>query len=251
MQSLVNEFGVTTLVLIALAAIITSSIHGAIGVAGGILMTAALALLIGVKPSVPVMSIALIISHGARSLMNLPDINFRVYRTIMLASVPFIAMSSYLYVELPVNTVAWVLAIVILTSVPIRHWAKSRKIKAGHGTLAVAGVGYGTLAGVSVGSGQLLIPFLLGYGLTKEAFVATMAFIALSTNIVRISVFGSTDIMTSDYALLGLLTGILMIPGTWIGRNLLRRMANQTHDRLIDGFAILGGLNFLYLAIFG
>jgi len=42
-----------------------------------------------------------------------------------------------------------------------------------------------------------------------------------------------------------------MIPGTYIGRNMLRLMANGTHDRLVDGFAILGGLNFLYLAITG
>jgi len=46
-------------------------------------------------------------------------------------------------------------------------------------------------------------------------------------------------------------TGLLMIPGTYIGRNMLRLMANGTHDRLVDGFAILGGLNFLYLAITG
>jgi len=151
MQSLVNEFGVTTLALIAVAAIITSSIHGAIGVAGGILMTAALALLIGVKPSVPVMSIALIISHGARSLMNVREIDFRVYASVMLAATPFITMSSYLYVSFSVTMVAWVLAIVILTSVPLRHWAKARKIRAGHRTLAVAGAAYGTLAGVSIG----------------------------------------------------------------------------------------------------
>ena len=48
---------------------------------------------------------------------------------------------------------------------------------------------------------------------------------------------------------MGLLVGLVMIPGNWIGRTFLRRMAPGTHSRLIDVFALLAGLNFLYLAV--
>jgi uncharacterized membrane protein YfcA len=250
-QSLVAEFGITTLVVIAFAAIVTSCIHGAVGVAGGFLMTAALALLIGVRPSVPIMSIALVLSHGARSVMNLTDLNWKAFAAVMVPAVPFILLSSYVYVELPVNVLAWVLAAIMFTSIPLRHWARSREIRAGGKTLAAAGMGYGFLAGASIGSAMLLSPFMLGYGLAKESFVATMAIISLTTNMTRITVFGSSDVLTSEYALLGVAVGLLMIPGNWAGRTVLRRMTTNTHGRLVDFFAVIGGLNFVYLAIAG
>ncbi len=249
LDALVAEFGVATLAALAVAAFVTSCIHGAVGVAGGLLMTAAVALLIGVRASVPVMSIALILSHGARTLMNLSDIDLRAFAWIMLPALPFILVSSAIYVALPLNALAAVLAALIFLSIPVRRWAERRKVRAGHRALAAAGAGYGFSAGASIGSAMLLSPFLLGYGLTKEAFVATMAIISLSTNVVRIGAFSVADIVTSQYALLGFLVGLIMIPGNWVGRTILRRMTTRMHAHLVDGFAVLGGLNFLYLAL--
>jgi uncharacterized membrane protein YfcA len=250
-EGLVAEFGVWTLVAVAVAALITSSIHGAVGVAGGFLMTAALSLLIGVRPVVPVMSVALTISHLSRSLLNLHAVERSVLLAIIGTAVPMIVVGALLYGVLPVRVIATVLAIVILSSIPVRRWARSREIKASKRTLSVAGVAYGFLAGASIGSQMLLAPFMLGYGLTKEAFVATMAVIAFSTNITRIAVFGGTQLLDAHYLVMGILVGLVMIPGNWIGRNFLRRMAPGTHSWLIDLFAAIGGLNFLYLAVTG
>jgi uncharacterized membrane protein YfcA len=166
----------------------------------------------------------------------------------MAFAIPMIAVGALVYGVLPVQAIALILGIVILSSIPIRHWAKSREIKAGKRTLGLVGGTYGFLAGASIGSGMLLAPFMLGYGLTKEAFVATMAAIALTTNLTRIAVFGGTQLLDAHYLLMGVLVGLAMIPGNWIGRTFLRRMAPGTHSRLIDLFAAIGGLNFLYLA---
>ena len=75
-----------------------------------------------------------------------------------------------------------------------------------------------------------------------------MAVISLSTNGLRIVVFGNTDILDGHLAILGILVGIVMVPGNWIGRAILKRMAAMTHSRLVDFFALVGGLTFLYLA---
>lgn len=248
-ESLVAEFGMGTLIAIAVAALITSTIHGAVGVAGGLLMTGALAILIGVRPSVPVMSIALIFSHGARTLMGLPHINLRAFAAVMIAAFPFIVLTSLIYVVLPVNVLAALLALIIFASIPMRHWAKSRNIKAGYGSLAAVGSVYGFFAGASIGAATILSPFLLGFGLFKEVFVATMALIALSTNIVRIGVFSGADVLTSDYALLGVLVGLIMIPGNKLGLVVLRRITVHRHGQFVDVLAAVGGLNFFYLAI--
>ena len=95
---------------------------------------------------------------------------------------------------------------------------------------------------------MLLVPFMLGYGLSKEAFVATLAVIALATNITRVSVFGGTELLGGSFLLLGLLVGLVTIPGNWIGRSVLRRMTNEGHGGFVDVLTVLGALNFFWLA---
>jgi uncharacterized membrane protein YfcA len=197
------------------------------------------------------MSVALLISHLSRSLLNLRAIDRTVLLAIMIFAVPTIVVGALLYAVMPVRLIALLLGIVILASIPLRHWAHSRQIKAGPRLLNVIGGVYGILAGGSVGSAMLLSPFMLGYGLTKEAFVGTMAAIALSTNITKIAVFGGTQLLDTQYFLLGLVVGLVMIPGNWVGRHILRRMAPGTHGRLVDFFALVGGVNFLYLGATG
>jgi uncharacterized membrane protein YfcA len=242
------EFSTTTLVLIALVTLATSAIHGATGVAGGLLLSAALAPIIGVKPVVPTLSIALLISHGARALLNLKDFDRTAYLAVTLPAIPCIIAGAFIYGRLTSAAIAILLAAVILVSIPIRRWAQSHAIKAKAATLAGVGAVYGGLSGATIGPGLLLIPFLLGYGLSKGAFVATLAVIALTTNVVRTAVFGGTSLLEPHLVLLGVLVGLLTVPGNWIGRSLMRRMSLALHVGLVDILTVLGGLNFLWLA---
>ncbi len=248
LAGLIQEFGLLTIGLTLLAALVTSAIHGATGVAGGFLMAAAIAPLIGVKPIVPVMSVALLISHAARALLNVRDFDRPAYLSIAIPAVPCIVAGALFYARLPSAAIAVLLGCVILVSIPLRRWAKAREIKAGRLTLHAAGSVYGGLSGVSIGPGMLLVPFMLGYGLTKEAFVATLAAVALTTNVTRVTVFGTTDLLGGSYLMLGILVGLVTIPGNWIGRSILRRMTNDCHGVLVDILTVLGALNFFWLA---
>ncbi len=246
---LFDNLSVSVLIVITIAALLTSSIHGATGVAGGFLMTAVLASIIGVKPVVPIMSVALLISHSSRALLNIKDFDRAAFFAVVVPAVPFIVAAALLYGRMSSSLVAVLLGALVLLSIPLRRWARSRKIKASRGTLSGAGAVYGFLSGISVGPGMLLIPFMLGYGLAKEAFVATLAAIALVTNITRLSVFGSTDLLDTRYLILGIVIGLLTIPGNWIGRTVLRKMTNQNHTLIVDILTVIGALNFFWLAL--
>ncbi|MEM9104299.1 MAG: sulfite exporter TauE/SafE family protein, partial [Pseudomonadota bacterium] len=222
MEELFQYHGPWVLLAVCAIAFVSSAIHGAIGVAGGIILSAALAPIIGVAPIVPVVSVALLISHSARAMLNRADFSWPVFISVSVTAVPFIVVMALVYGRLSSTLIALVLGCVILLSIPMRHWAKSRQIRANRRTLSGAGAVYGLLAGVSVGPGILLAPFMLGYGLKKEAFVATLAGIALLTNITRVGVFGATDLLSSQYMLLGVLCGLMTIPGNWVGRTMLR-----------------------------
>lgn len=222
--------------------------HGATGVAGGFLLSAAIAPIVGVAPIVPIISISLLISHASRALLNRKDFDLGVFLAISIPSIPCIVLFAFLYGKMSGTLIAIVLGSVILISIPIRKWAKARKIKATKKTLSGVGVIYGALSGISIGPGMLLIPFMLGYGLSKEAFVATLAVIALFTNITRLSVFGVNDLFNYDILWIGLLLGVITIPGNLLGRYILRKMSTDRHSGLIDVLSIIGALNFFWLA---
>jgi len=244
-----EQFSFLIILLIGVLALVTSTIHGATGVAGGFLLTAAIAPIIGVEPIVPVISVALLISHGARALFNLKDIDWPALWAISVPAVPCIIGMAFLYGKMSSPMIATVLGLVILASVPLRRWAKSRQITATKGTLSGVGMIYGGLSGVAIGPGMLLVPFMLGYGLSRHAFVATLAVIALITNIARVGVYGSGDLLNMEYLTLGLLIGIVTIPGNWLGRSMLRGMTNEHHTSVVDVLAVVGALNFFWLAL--
>ena len=244
----IDQMSWATIVLICFIALTTAAIHGATGVAGGFLLTSALALVIGVKPIVPVVSVALLISHSTRALLNSGAFDRKVFLSVTLPALPCILVFALLYGRMSAPVIAVFLGVVILASIPLRYWAASRQIKVSKAQLGAAGAVYGTLSGASIGGGMLLVPFLLGYGLRKEAFVATLAVIALVTNIVRVGVYGTTDLLSGGWFLLGILVGLMTIPGNWFGRSVLRRISNKRHGVFVDILSLLGGLNFFWLA---
>lgn len=248
---IIQQLGWPTIILICFVSLVTSSIHGATGVAGGFLLSAAIAPIIGVKPIVPVISVALLISHSTRALLNMQDFDRKVFLNIALPAFPFILGVALLYGKMSATMIALFLGCVIISSIPLRHWAKSRKIKVGKRGLAASGVVYGGLSGGSIGPGMLLVPFMLGHGMSKEAFVATLAAIALATNITRVSVFGGTELLSGNYFLLGIIVGLMTIPGNWFGRSVLRRISNHSHGMIVDILSVFGALNFFWLAYDG
>ena len=242
------DIGVWTFVVILIAGLVTSAVHGASGVAGGFLMAAALAPLIGVRPVLPVLSVALLVSHSTRALLNIGEFDRKAFTAVIVSSVPAIVLAAIVYGRLSTTTIAIVFAIVIVLSIPLRRIATSRNITATEKTLTGAGLVYGLISGLAVGPGMLLVPFLLGYGLTRHAFVATMAVIALSSNLTRVAVFGGTHLLNWDYLALGLAVGLITIPGNWLGRWILQRMSNEGHAGFVDVLTVIGAMNFLWLA---
>ena len=79
-----EELGFATLALIGVAALLTAVLHGATGMAGGIVMAAILSHIIGVKTAIPVMTIALILSHLSRAALYARDTDWAITRLSLI-----------------------------------------------------------------------------------------------------------------------------------------------------------------------
>lgn len=248
-EGLLASLSTVEIVIIAFGALVSSYIHGATGLAGGILLAALLAPIIGVMPLVPVMSVTLLMSHLSRAWFNKRDFHRGVYLLIVVPAVPALIVSTNIYASLSAAWISGILGVVVLISLPYRHWAARKQFKTRKSVMAAAGFMHGALTGVSIGPGMLLVPLMFGYGLTKEAFVATFAAIALTVNITRVGSFGAIGQLPWDFLLLGFLMGLLTIPGNFLGRMSLRKMGSSKHSFWVDVLTLIAGGNFLWLMI--
>lgn len=219
--------------------------------AGGVVMAAILAHPLGVKVAVPVMTVALILSHLSRALMYARDTDWSVAGRVLLFGCPTIVLGAYVFSRISPTAVALVFALFLIASFPVKNWARRHEIKTGPRLLAGASAVWGMLAGNVIGPGFFLAPFLLGTGMNRLTFVGTLATITLTMNVIKTSVFGATDLLNVELFAFGAAIGLITIPGNWLGRVILKRIHDRDHRIAIDVLTVLMILNFVYLAATG
>jgi len=246
-EALFSDIGVLSVVLLLVVAFVTSMIHGATGIAGGFLLTVVAAPILGLQSVIPVLSVTLLISHSSRALFNVANFDKSAYLRIAIPSIPATIAAAFLYGKLTGPAIAFILGTVVLVSIPVRRWAKANSIVTSNKAMTITGLAYGAVAGLSIGPGMLLLPVLLGYGLSRQAFVATLAAIALTTNVIRTSVYGFSDLLSGPYVLLAVAAGIATIPGSWIGKHVLQKMTDERHATAAEWLILFGGLCFFWM----
>ena len=216
--------------------------------AGGVIMAAMLAHFIGIKTAVPVMTSALVISHLSRAIMYFRDTDWKIAFRVLLFGCPMIIVGALIFSVISPRTIAIIFAAFLIASFPIKYWARKHQIKTGPRLLAGASVIWGMLAGNVIGPAFFLAPFLLGTGMNRLAFVGTLASITLVMNVLKLGVFGATDLINGRLLVLGALIGVMTIPGNWAGRSILKKMQDSDHRLIIDFLTVLMIANFIYLA---
>ena len=235
--------------LIGAAALLTGALHGTTGMAGGVVMASILAHLLGIKSAVPVMTVALIISHLSRAIIYVRETDWSTAGRVLLFGCLTIIIGAIIFSKISATTVAIVFAAFLTISFPVKYWARQHKIKTGPKLLAAVSSVWGMLAGNVIGPGFFLAPFLLGTGMNRLTFVGTLATVTLVMNILKLSVFGATDLLNRELMLLGVVIGLITIPGNWLGRSVSKKMSDSHHRTIIDVLTVMMIVNFIYLAI--
>lgn len=248
---LLAEIGAAQLALLAGVAFVAATISGMSGVGGALLMAIFIAPIVGVKAVVPTVGVATLIAHVARVWVYREHIVWRPALVMLVGAIPATIASARLYVALPADSIALILGLFLLASVPARRFMARRELRFGSRSLGVIGATYGFLAGTTIGGGILVIPALLGAGLAGMALLATDAVIGLSTLIVKTAVFGGFDVLTPRLVLIGCLLGLCMIPGTYFARWLVLRTPLHVHVVAMEIIVVLGACSFLWRAIVG
>lgn len=242
------EIPLLSALLVAAAAFLGSLASALTGAGGAILLSFALAPIVGLGPLVPTVSVAMAVSHAARIGAFRRDIDWRIAGLVLAAALPGCVIGALVYARLDERAIALTLGLFMLCVVLLRRLKPAEAARLRPGWIALLSFGFGLVSGGTIGGGILVLPILASAGLAGAALVATDAVIGLALHAAKTAVFGGASVLTGELALLGLVVGIMTIPGAWAARWLLRRIPLKVHAGIIDAVIAIGGVGFLLQA---
>lgn len=237
--------------LIAVVALAASIVTAIAGVGGAIVLSFVLTPILGPAALVQTISVAMLINNLTKINVYRQGIDWAQALFVIMCAAPGCVLGSLVYSRLDERTITIVLGVFLIGIVVVKWVMPNDTGRWPRPAVAAASFVYGALTGGTIGGGILLLPILMGSGLTGMALIGTDALCGLAMHIVKTTVFGSNGVLTPQYAAIGVLIGIVMIPGAYVARAILRRMPLKVHERIIDTVIIGGGLGFLAYAVRG
>jgi hypothetical protein len=237
-----------TLAAVAVLAVLAAVVSGMSGFGTGVILTAALVPLIGVKAVIPVLAVAGIIINAGRFWFYRTHLDRRMLALVLAASLPFLVLGTWIYSVLDARSLSVVLGLAVMASVPARRIFHAKKMTLGTAGIATGSGVFGLAAGVATGAGVILISLLLGAGLATPAVLATDALVSIVIDICKAALFQRFDLLDTAAFFTGTVIGIATIPGSAIAAWLVSRMGARLHVAFMEVLILFGGASMLWHA---
>jgi uncharacterized membrane protein YfcA len=205
--------------------------------------------LIGAEPVVPIIAISSIFTNSSRAAAYRRYADRRRAGIVVVASAITTALGAYGYTMLSGPGAALVIGAMLISSVPLRRYARRRQMRIGDAGLGLGAVGYGVVVGGTAGSGVILLSLLMASGLEGASVIATDAVVSLVTSVIKISVFGLAGAVTAQVIAFAVLIGAVALPGAFFARCFVERMPVHIHAAILDVAVIIGGIVMISTAL--
>jgi len=238
----------TTLAAVAAVALVAAIVGGMGGFGTGVILTAALVPLIGIKAVIPVLAVAGVIINAGRFWFYRASLDRRALSVVLAGSLPFLVLGTWIYSMLDARALGTVMGVLVIAFIPLRRILKARAIVLGTGSLAVGSGVFGLASGVASGTGVILVSLLLGAGLAGPAVLATDALTTIALDLCKAALFQRFDLLDAEAAATGAVIGVATIPGSAVAAWLVTRIGAHLHVLFIEALIFLGGSFMLWHA---
>jgi hypothetical protein len=234
------------LALVAALGIVAAIVGGMGGFGTGIILTAALAPLIGVKNVIPVLAVAGAIINAGRFWFYRASVQRQTLVLVLACALPFLVLGTWIYSVLDARVIGTVLGVVVILSVPLRRALNQRRITLGQTGLAVGSSVFGLASGLASGVGVIMISLLLGTGMSGTAVLATDALVSIALDVCKAALFQRFALLDGETFVTGVVIGVATIPGSAIAAWLVNRMHAHLHVLFMEGLILIGGASLLW-----
>ena len=235
-----------TLFFVAVLGIVAAVVGGIGGFGTGIILTAALAPLIGVKAVIPVLAVAGSIINAGRFWFYRESLDRRTLALVLACALPFLVLGAWIYSVLEARVIGTVLGLVVIASVPARRFFNRRSVALGRTGLAVGSGVFGLASGLTSGVGVILVSLLLGTGMSGQAVLATDALVSVALDLCKAALFQRLSLLDAQTFFTGVVIGVATIPGSALAAWLVNRMHARLHVLFMEGLILLGGASLLW-----
>ena len=202
-------------------------------------------LYVGIQEGVPIVTIALSVASVSRVVVYRSNVDLTVVGLFSLGALPTTVLGTLWFTVAPPAMLTRLFGAVLIAAVLWRRLQPSPPEHFRKGWFVPLGAAYGVLAGVSTALASMPAPFFLAHGLRKEAYVGTMGWSVFLGQIVKLVIFGHTNVLAAPVLKTGLILGPFVIAGTVIGKRILSRVSESAFVTIIDVFMIASGVLFL------
>lgn len=236
------------LLLILAIGLVAGVVSGIIGTGSSIVLVPVLAFVYGPKEAVPIMAVAAVMANLSRILVWWREIEWRPFLAYAVPGAPAAALGARTMLALPPAVVDAAMGSFLLAMIPVRHEMAARLVRLRLSHMALAGGVIGFLTGIVAATGPADVPFFLGYGLTKGAFIGTEAAASLAVYAAKAATFGGSGALPLDVIARALVVGASLMAGAFIAKPFVLRLAPDTFRHVMDGLLLVSGASLLWNA---
>ena len=237
-----------TLAAVAALAVCAAIVGGVGGFGTGVILSAALAPLIGIKQVVPVLAVAGAIINAGRFWFYRAHLDRRAFAVSLAGALPLLVLGTWIYSALDARAVGTILGLAVISTVPVRRYLGRRKVVLNVAGMAVGSGIFGLATGVATGTGMILISVLLGAGLTGSAVLATDALVTILLDVCKAGLFHKFALLDEQAFFLGAVIGAASIPGSAFASWLVSRIHAHLHVLFMEALILTGGGFMLWYA---
>ncbi|MBW4084629.1 sulfite exporter TauE/SafE family protein [Paenibacillus sp. S150] len=226
------------------------AISGIVGTGSSIMLLPVLVISFGPKQAVPIMAVAAVMANVSRVVAWRREIDWKAFAAYSMTGIPAAAAGAKVLLDLPIRFIDVGLGIFFLAMIPFRHWLAAKNIKIRLSQLALAGGIIGFLTGIVLSTGPLSVPAFTFYGLARGAFLSTEAASSLALYVSKVATFGGLGALSADVIIQGLIVGSSLTVGTFLAKNIVRKMSIGSFRYVLDVLLACSGVSMLWTAFF-
>jgi len=260
------------LTILAAAALVTSIISAIIGMGGGILLLAVMFCFMDHAEAIPAHGAVQLISNGTRLLAFVNHVHWKTVCRFILGALPGAVLGIGLiywlrqgqiektepYLKMLIGLYVLIMTIKSTPKTKQNNQSKVSQATSGPQPKALSFAGFGFLAGgmgLTIGAiGPLIAPVFIHSNFVKEKLIATKAVCQAFIHLLKIPAFlvlGKEFVEYNQLVWVIVVMGVLVIPGTLIGKKILTQVNERLFIILFKGAMFLAGAKvFCYDGVF-
>lgn len=204
-------------------------------------------ILLGAQAVAPVITIGMLIGNAQRSVLLRPHVDWSLTRWYVPGATIGALIGCYGLTHVHAEGLQLVLGVGLIAMVLHKIFGPKETrltVKAWHFLpyALINAIGSGLIGS----TGPVMNPLYFGYGLEKEAMVATKAVHKVTLHVIKIMAYAGLGTLSLKYVAYGLVIGLGAIPANWLGKIVLAQLSAQQFRQIVYTFVAFSGFLMIW-----